>query len=126
MIDPFTLIKSRITAVLHPTLPFLELPQSVFRQVADKLRLEYDDDNDLFLITEATRNYLNLSEPILRVEIGTRSRKYTVRGTVTPTLPFAAFNHHMKLGNETILYFPMKVADDEERVILGRTLFQEM
>lgn len=125
------LISTPSSAILDSTLPFLDLPRSVCFDIAEALSLQYDGITGLFEMDEFVLSKLELLQPSLHFVLGMDTESFTTPHPVEVQLPLEALNHLHAPGlagddHRWKSYFPIRIAEEDKGIVLGRTLFQEM
>lgn len=126
------LIASPAQAVLDSASPLLELPKEVCFDIAKQLDLEYDNQTGRFDMSEPILTRLEDLRPSLRFGLGFEPKTdISFEGPVETELPFEALSHmHIPQiidpNGRRKRYFPMRIANKDRGIVLGRAFFQEM
>ena len=110
---------------MDSTLPFLELPEEACNRWKDAFNLDYDAKRGLFYPSPITITQLRRRAPEVVLSIAAPSNH---SHSLSIILPFASFDHTLQNDSKSdpIAYIPIKMANKERGVVLGRVLFQEM
>lgn len=125
--DTGDVLDGGITMMLDSTLPYLWLPREACDKFEDAFGLKYDEDIELYTISDTVRSGLTSQDPPATVnfQIG---RDSSGGDTVQITLPYQAFDLKASpplAKNRSVNYFPLKRAANSSQYVLGRTFFQE-
>ena len=118
-----SLLPEAIPVFLDSTVPYLYLPAAACALFETAFGLIWDNETQLYLLTEAQHASLRSKNPSITFSIG--SFASTTR--VSIVFPYAAFDltvTYPHVENAT-QYFPLKRATNVEQFTLGRTFFQE-
>jgi hypothetical protein len=122
-----------LVAQLDSTVPDIWVPQPIYQLFEEKFDLQWNDDFDMYIVSEEQRDRLQAEDTSVSFEL-TASEPDSSR-SVTITLPYSAFDHEVKFplanitdGDTTLHYFPLKRIPNYTtgfQIFLGRTFFQE-
>lgn len=113
------LLDETVDAVLDTATPYLELPQAICDRLASNFGLALNRTSGLFTVNESTHNKLRNLNPNVTFSL---KNSISSKNSIDITLPYSSF---ALLTNESIEHFPIRVAENRSRAILGRTFFQE-
>ncbi|OQO07180.1 hypothetical protein B0A48_07749 [Cryoendolithus antarcticus] len=129
------LLADPVGAVLDSDSPFLELPRSVCFDIADELDLHYIEESGLFVMDTSVIAHLSMLQPSLRFGLGGAGRREIYEDQMPAAqsgarlviqLPFEALNHTLTYAGHEQLYFPIRIAEENRGIVLGRAIFQEI
>ncbi|KAF2659725.1 acid protease [Lophiostoma macrostomum CBS 122681] len=111
-------------AVIDSELPYLEMPENICDNFADKFQLTYDEEHNLYTVSSSAHNHNTQQNATVAFKIG-RDLASTNTAT-TIQLPYAAFDLQgsAPLFTNTTQYFPLRRATTGQNV-LGRAFLQE-
>jgi hypothetical protein len=116
--------RSGFLAAIDSTLPYLWLPDDLCDQFAEKFRLEYDEENNVYTFNSSSGSYNNQQNATVSFKIGEDENQNNEATTIS--LPWAAFDLESSappFSNAT-RYFPIRKSPNGIYV-LGRTFLQE-
>ena len=118
-----SLLPEVIPVFLDSTVPYIFLPATACALFETAFGLAWDNETQLYLLTDAQHASLKAKNPSITFSIG----NLTSTTTVDITLPYAAFDltATYPLVENATRYFPLKRANEVEQYTLGRTFFQE-
>lgn len=111
---------------IDSTVSELWLPAEVCKAFEDTFQLEFNNDTQLYLVSDSVHQNLLARNASITFSLG---QKAATSGTVNITLPYASFDLEARppyrgLANKT-RYFPIRRATETKQFILGRTFLQE-
>lgn len=118
-----SLLSETIPVFLDSTVPYLYLPATACTLFETAFGLAWDNETQLYLLTESQHTSLKSKNPSITFSIG----NLTSTSKVDITFPYSAFDlmATYPLVQNATRYFPLKRASDVEQYTLGRTFFQE-
>lgn len=113
-----------VTATIDSSVSQYYLPQSVCDLFQQAFGLQYDEAKDFYLVNKTAHSQLLQSNPSVTFTIGEDSDSSS---TTNIRLPYAAFDLAVGIPfyNNDTRYFPIRVAKDESKQVLGRAFLQE-
>ncbi|KAF2259386.1 acid protease [Lojkania enalia] len=113
---------SGFLATIDSTLPYLWLPDEVCDQFAQRFRLTYDEDRNMYTVNDTAHNLLLNATFIIKIGKNTRNSD----DATSIELPYAAFDLEADypIFDAPTRYFPIKKSSTGVYV-LGRTFLQE-
>ncbi|KAE8446267.1 hypothetical protein EG329_012353 [Mollisiaceae sp. DMI_Dod_QoI] len=118
------LLASRIDVFIDSLVTEIWLPVSVCEAFAQQFNLTWNEQGQLYLVTEEAHAVLVKQNPNFTFKVGQAGGGGEV---VDIVLPYAAFDLNLTapiVGNDT-RYFPLKQAQNSTQYTLGRTFLQE-
>lgn len=119
--------------VLDPKVPWLQLPRTMCKKLAEDFQLDYIDygDGPLFYVSNATMERLRRLRPSFNFKVG-----YDGMPSMDITIPYEAFEHDFTTPDrngqfEDRPYFPIRIFADYAKpygpgdIVLGRVFLQE-
>ncbi|KAF2133725.1 acid protease [Dothidotthia symphoricarpi CBS 119687] len=119
------IMRDDVDVYIDSTVAELWLPIEVCEAFEDAFGLTYDAATDLYLVDDALHQSLLVQKPNFTFTLG---QKYSTKGIVNITLPYAAFDLEASPPyrglQETTRYFPIRRGNSSQWT-LGRTFLQE-
>jgi hypothetical protein len=130
------------TALIDSTTPYLWLPEDVCEQLAKNLNLTYDDNFDLYTLSNDKYNeYLNSDALSLTFSLSSIDNRddfgdpLNAPGVVNISIPLKAFvgtiqypfmgGASINYGDPAVPYFTLRKAPNNETYVIGRSFLQE-
>ncbi|KAK0388579.1 hypothetical protein NLU13_4822 [Sarocladium strictum] len=130
------------SALIDSTTPYLWLPEDVCEQLANKLNLTYDDDFDLYTMTNDKYNeYMNSDDLSLTFSLSGIDNHddfgspLEAPGVVNISIPLRAFvgtlqypfmgGASIAYGDPAVPYFTLRKAPNNSTYVIGRAFLQE-
>ncbi|KAF2501018.1 acid protease, partial [Lophium mytilinum] len=116
------LLKSGIVAYIDTLIAHIWLPLEACKLFEDTFDLVWDNKTELYLMNDTTHNALLAKNPNITFKVGPQ----VTGDSVSIVLPYWNFYQTAKppFINSTLLYFPLKRAQNESQYLLGRTFLQ--
>jgi hypothetical protein len=120
-----SLLSDGIIAYIDSTVSQIWLPVDACKRFEEAFGISWDEDAQLYLVNSDLHSKLLTKNPSVTFTLGlTESGGHTV----DIKLPYSAFDLSVTypyIANGTMLYFPLKPAQNSSQYILGRTFLQE-
>jgi hypothetical protein len=130
--SPTRLLTDGIFALIDSTVPHIWLPEKVCAQFEAAFGLQWDNETELYKVSESQHNTLLALNPSITLNISPTLDASAVNKSVAITLPYSSFDLEVDwpfgdgpYKNETARYFPLKRAANASQYTLGRTFLQE-
>jgi len=94
-------------------------------QLAGNLNLTYDNNTNLYVLSQAAHTNLKAQNPSFTFKLGQTA--YDNGASVSIVFPYSAFDYSIgwPVYNETVSYFPIRRAANDSQYTLGRAFLQE-
>ena len=119
-----SLLSDGALALVDSTVPYLWLPQDVCNAFVDAFGLSQDPISNLFLVNDTLHETLVKENATVIFQL---ANGVSGGPSINITLPYASFDLEAAppLVKSNSRYFPLKRANDDNAITLGRTFFQE-
>ena len=111
-------------AAIDSTLPYLQLPENICDQFADKFQLTYDSKRAIYTINSTAHSHNTQQNATVNFKIGSSNTNSNDYATIT--LPYSAFDlqANYPIFDNATNYFPIKKSPNGV-LVLGRAFLQE-
>jgi hypothetical protein len=118
-------------AEIDSSRPYLYLPDSICRDMAQVLGLAYDNQTEHYLISAENHADFQSKNPALEFQLASTGGKFGSDALVNVSIPYSSLALNlsfpiMKVPGISSLYFPIKAATSEKQYSLGRAFLQEV